>query len=177
MSELSSLVFYVIAFLTVFCALGVVLVSNPIYCALLLACTMIGVSAVFFTLEAYFVAAAQLIIYAGAVVVLFVMVMMLFNLREEKQAFSRGAVSFLVKMASAGFFLGLVVSAITWVSRQNSHPALMPLKDGMESTRLLAGHLFSKYIFGFELVGVVLLVVLIGAIGLARSRGGTHARP
>ena len=75
MSE--NLLFFISAFLAVGSALSVVLQTNPIYCALSLALTMISVAALFASMHAWFVAGVQLIVYAGAVMVLFVMVLML----------------------------------------------------------------------------------------------------
>ncbi|MBX9766333.1 MAG: NADH-quinone oxidoreductase subunit J [Bdellovibrionales bacterium] len=172
---ISDLLFYLIGALTIVSAIAVVSISNPIYCALLLVLTMLGVSGLFFTLEAYFVAAAQLIIYAGAVMVLFVMVVMLFNLKEEKNAFSKGTGAFLVKMAASGFILGVMVSGVIWTAQYFQTPELQTVGDGMKATKGIALHLFSNYLMAFEVIGVLLLVVLVGAIALARSKGGTHA--
>jgi NADH-quinone oxidoreductase subunit J len=72
-------IFWFLALITVFSGLIVVTVANPIYSALALVMTMVGIAALFVTLGAYFVAGVQLIVYAGAVMVLFVMVLMLFD--------------------------------------------------------------------------------------------------
>lgn len=175
MAEIPNLLFYLVATFTLMTALAVILIPNPVYSALFLVSTMLGVSAIYMTLDAYFIAGAQLIIYTGAIMVLFVMVIMLFNLREEKNAFSKGPLSFIVKMASTGFLLGLFVSSVSWVVRQGYLPEKAGITDGMDATKKLAMHLFTKYILAFELTGVLLLVVLVGAIALARSKGGTHA--
>jgi NADH-quinone oxidoreductase subunit J len=174
-ASMTDILFYLIAMLTIVAAIAVVTVSNPIYCALLLALTMLGVSGLFFTLEAYFIAAAQLIIYAGAVMVLFVMVVMLFNLKEEKNAFSQGTSGFLLKMAASGFILGVLFSGVIWTSQYFQMPEFQSVGDGMKATKQIALHLFANYLMAFEVIGVLLLVVLVGAIALARSKGGTHA--
>ena len=75
--------FWFLAFVTLASGLGVVLMSNPIYSALSLAMAMVGVSAIFVTLNAFFIAGVQLIVYAGAVMVLFTMVIMLFDLKKD----------------------------------------------------------------------------------------------
>ena len=82
--------FWLLAMITVVSGLTVVLVTNPVYSALSLAMTMVGVAGLFVTLNAYFIAGVQLIVYAGAVMVLFVMVLMLFDLKHEVLAFTRG---------------------------------------------------------------------------------------
>ncbi len=152
-----------------------ILLTNPIYCALCLALTMLGVSALFVTLNAFFLAGVQLVVYAGAVMVLFVMVLMLFDLKHELKAFTRGTVSGFLKIASAGLLAGLVAGAI--YMSNSLFVEVEPVKEtGMSSSVRLGGLLFSRYVFGFEILGVLLLVVAIGAVALARSKGGTHAK-
>lgn len=169
--------FWFLALVTLFSGLAVILVSNPIYSALCLAMTMVGVSALFVTLGAYFIAGVQLIVYAGAVMVLFVMVLMLFDLKGEIQAFTRGRVTGAIKIASVGIIAGLIVGAITmgsgWISSSGTEAATAVSKD---STKNLAYLLFTKNIFIFEVLGLLLLVIAIGTVALARSKGGTHAK-
>jgi NADH-quinone oxidoreductase subunit J len=171
--DVSSLVFYLIGGLTLLSAIAVISFRNPIFCALALALTMTGAAVIFFTLGAYFVAGVQLIVYAGAVMVMFVMVVMLIDLKHEGPAFSRGGISTFLKFLSTTILGGTLVAtaAYTVVGGKASLP---PLKEGLDNTRVLAGELFTKYIFGFEAIGILLLVVLVGAIALARARGGTH---
>lgn len=172
--------FWFLAIVTVLSGLSVVLMTNPIYSALSLAMTMVGVSALFVTLGAYFLAGVQLIVYAGAVMVLFVMVLMLFDLKHELQAFTRGKITGGVKIASVGIIAGLVVGAITLGTKaleigkaSESQGATSAAGD---STKALAENLFLKNVFGFEALGVLLLVIAVGTVALSRSKGGTHAR-
>jgi NADH-quinone oxidoreductase subunit J len=172
-----AILFWFLAIVTIAAGLSVVLMTNPVYSALSLAMTMVGVSALFVTLGAYFLAGVQLIVYAGAVMVLFVMVLMLFDLKHELQAFTRGKVAGGVKIASVGIIAGLVVGAITLGSKAievSKNTELM--KAQVDSTRALAENLFIKNVFGFEALGVLLLVIAVGTVALSRSRGGTHAR-
>lgn len=169
--------FWFLAIITLVSGLSVILMSNPIYSALCLAMTMVGISALFVTLNAYFIAGVQLIVYAGAVMVLFVMVIMLFDLKKDLQAFTRGRFSGAVKIASVGLLAGLVVGAIAMsvgllTEKTTNNPVTSG--TGMESTKALGHILFTKYIFGFEALGVLLLVIAVGAVALARSKGGTH---
>lgn len=169
--------FWFLAFVTLASGLGVILMSNPIYSALCLAMTMVGISALFVTLNAFFIAGVQLIVYAGAVMVLFTMVIMLFDLKKDIQAFTRGKFTGVVKIASVGLFAGLVVGAIAMsVNLMGEKTTENPVMagTGMETTKALGNILFTKYIFGFEALGVLLLVIAVGAVALARSKGGTH---
>ncbi len=172
--------FWFLALVTIASGLSVVLMSNPIYSALSLAMTMIGVSALFVTLNAYFLAGVQLIVYAGAVMVLFVMVLMLFDLKHELQAFTRGRITGALKIGSVGILAGLLVGAITLgtqiIKKEEAITEATTQTVSLDSTRALAENLFLKNVFGFEALGVVLLVIAIGTVALSRSKGGTHAR-
>ena len=172
--------FWFLALVTIASGLSVVLMSNPIYSALSLSMTMIGVSALFVTLNAYFLAGVQLIVYAGAVMVLFVMVLMLFDLKHELQAFTRGRITGALKIGSVGILAGLLVGAITLgtqiIKKEEAITEATTQTVSLDSTRALAENLFLKNVFGFEALGVVLLVIAIGTVALSRSKGGTHAR-
>lgn len=164
--------------------LSVILMTNPIYSALCLAMTMVGVSAIFVTLDAYFLAGVQLIVYAGAVMVLFVMVLMLFDLKHEVQAFNRGKITGAIKIGSVGILAGLIVGAVTIGKNltqvksvaENTVSALGGAASAADTTKVLSQNLFLKNIFGFEALGVLLLVIAVGTVALSRSKGGTHAR-
>lgn len=169
--------FWFLAIVTLGSGLGVILMSNPIYSALCLAMTMVGISALFVTLNAFFIAGVQLIVYAGAVMVLFVMVIMLFDLKKDLQAFTRGRFTGALKIASVGLLAGLIVGAIVMsigMITEKASPNAVTAGNGMESTKALGQILFSKYVFGFEALGILLLVIAVGAVALARSKGGTH---
>lgn len=168
-----AILFWILAAITLISALSVVLVVNPVFSALSLVMTMVGIAALFVTLNAYFIAGVQLIVYAGAVMVLFVMVLMLFDLKHELQAFTQGKVSGVIKIGVVGMLSGLIVGAILMSSGANQVAPAVPEGD---QTKALGKILFSQYLFGFEALGVLLLVVAVGAVALSRSKGGTHAK-
>lgn len=171
--------FWFLAILTLCSGLAVVLLTNPIYSALSLAMTMVSVAAVFVTLEAYFLAGVQLIVYAGAVMVLFVMVLMLFDLKNEIQAFSRGRLRGAVKIGSIGVLAGLIVGAITksvLATKSEGAELANEAASSAGAIRPLAENLFYNHVFEFEALGVLLLVIAVGVVALSRSKGGTHAK-
>ncbi len=171
--------FWFLAFATVVSALSVVLMTNPIFSALSLAMTMVSVAGIFVTLNAYFIAGVQLIVYAGAVMVLFVMVLMLFDLKHELQAFTRGRATGALKIASVGILSGLIVGAVTMgltLAERSPEAEMASAKNSVDTVRTLSETLFLKNIFGFEALGVLLLVIAVGTVALSRSKGGTHAR-
>jgi NADH-quinone oxidoreductase subunit J len=168
--------FWFLALVTLSSGLAVVFVRNPIYSALSLAMTMVGVAALFITLGAYFIAGVQLIVYAGAVMVLFVMVLMLFDLKTETQSFTRGMFTGALKIGTVGLMTGMVITSIVAAGGLLSAPPPEEVaKLPADSSKALGILLFTKNIFGFEALGVLLLVIAIGVVALARSKGGTHA--
>ncbi|HEY8271158.1 MAG TPA: NADH-quinone oxidoreductase subunit J [Pseudobdellovibrionaceae bacterium] len=171
-----SFLFWMLAAVTLCSGLAVVVISNPIYSALCLAMSMVGVSALFATLGAYFIAGVQMIVYAGAVLVLFVMVLMLFDLKTELVTFSRGKISGLLKIATVGVLAGFLAGAFSMTiefAEKTGAATTVPTPD---TSKALGTLLFTKYILGFETLGILLLVIAIGVVGLARSKGGTHAK-
>lgn len=177
MLTVNDYLFYILGAITFFSGAGVVLARNPIHCAFLLAISMVGIAGIFVTLNAFFIAAVQLIVYAGAVMVLFVMVLMLFDLKHEMKAFSKGFVSGFFKLISTGVLLGMLLAYIWYTF--SSDPSFKPVptdpQHSMEVTKEVSNLLFTRYVFGFEAIGVLLLIIAIGAVTLSRISGGTHA--
>lgn len=214
---LHDILFHVFALLSTIFALLVILVPNPIYSSFFLAIVMSVLGAMFFMLDAHFVAGAQITVYAGAVMVLFIMVMMLFDLKKETDDVSRFTPMALVKILSCGVLCGVIVGLGTLMSKDGGglitigsqdkvapvvlkNPYSAPTKDtsnpdllkeevleitqskaaandlfkDYSATQKLSLKLYSKYIFGFEIVSVLLLVAIVGAVALAKSKGGTH---
>jgi NADH-quinone oxidoreductase subunit J len=172
-----SILFWFLALVTLSGALGVLFLTNPINAAFSMIMTMIGISALFASLGAYFIAGVQLIVYAGAVLVLFVMVLMLFDLKSETRAFSKGAVTGLLKLVTSGIITGLLLGATIAMYEPSGKGFMQAQSDyGMSSTKKLGELLFTKYMIVFQVLGVLLLVVAVGAVALARSKGGTHGQ-
>lgn len=164
--------FYSLAFFLLFFAFKTITAVNPIHSALYLVLTMIGLAAVFFNLGAHFIAGVQMIVYAGAVMVLFVMVLMLFDLRAEIRAFSRGLFSGTLKVMSAAMLAGIAIGAGRDSVAVLEAPAATAAGD---VTRQLGILLYTKYLYAFEALGILLLVVAVGVVAVSRIKGGTHA--
>ncbi len=174
--DLSVILFYGLSLIVLFFALSVVVSDNPVYSALYLAITMVSLSFVYFLLQAYFIAGVQLIVYAGAVMVLFVMVLMMFDLKKEKDSFSKGRISNLLKVSSVGLLLGLIAGAVRMSTDLMSLSGMSHGKEGLgNTTKDLAILLYTDYVFAFELLGVLLLLIAVGAVAVSRIKGGTHA--
>lgn len=145
-------------------ALGVVLLNNIVYSAFLLAGVFISISGLYILLNAGFVAAAQILIYVGAVNVLILFGIMLVNKRQDfvavEKAWIGKAVSALVCVGLFGL-LGTMVVATPWTISSASIA-------GDDAIVVIGKHFFSDFLLPFELASVLLLMALIGAIVIAR---------
>jgi NAD(P)H-quinone oxidoreductase subunit 6 len=156
--------FGVLATTLVLGSLGVVLLPNIVYSAFLLGGVFLSVAGLYLMLNASFVAAAQVLVYVGAVNVLILFAIMLVNKKENLQAIPGLALRRVLSGAvCAGLFALLIrVAFITpW-------PLPGPEPVGEDATIRIGEHLFSDYLLPFELASVLLLIAMIGAIVLAR---------
>ncbi len=158
--------FWILAFLTVPAALTVVLHRNPVYSALALVFTLFQVAIMFVALEAYLIAFLQVIIYAGAILVLILFAIMLLSLEPEEPSPERST------MRAWGWgvaaLLMLELGAVASMEHGAS-PAQAGPKD-FGSVTSVATELFSTHLLPFELTSILLLVALVGAVVLARRR-------
>jgi NADH-quinone oxidoreductase subunit J len=159
------ILFWVVAVIAVASALTVILHRNVVYCALALVMTLFQVALMFVALDAHLIALLQVIVYAGAIVVLFLFVIMLLSLDREMPhpgRFGTRAASIAVTVALAA---ELSVAALI------SEPgAVAPPPPGFGSARMVAERLFSVHLLPFELTSALLLVAMVGAVVMARRR-------
>ena len=163
-STTKQICFLVLAATTVVGSLGVVLLPNIVYSAFLLGGVFLSVAGLYLLLNASFVAAAQILVYVGAVNVLILFAIMLVNKQETLAAIPGLLVRRLLSGAvCAGLFALLlrVAFTTTWAL-----PGPTPV--GEEATIRIGEHLFTDYLLPFELASVLLLMAMIGAIVLAR---------
>ena len=158
------IVFLVFAAMAIAGAVNLILQRHPIHSALSLIVVMGALSGLYLLLEAEFVAAIQIIVYAGAIMVLFVFVIMLLNAgAEERTSASRMA-------AYAGIPLAVVLLLTLAVRVTRNSLAMAPQPTAERATRDLAMLLFRNYVFPFELTSVLILIALLGAMVLAKRR-------
>ncbi|MEL6380990.1 MAG: NADH-quinone oxidoreductase subunit J [Cyanobacteria bacterium J06626_18] len=156
--------FGLLALMVIGTALGVVLLSNIVYSAFLLGGVFISISGLYVLLNAGFVAAAQVLIYVGAVNVLILFGIMLVNKNEDFVPMQR---AWLGRAATGAVCLGLFALLATMVL---GTPWQLSLETavGDDATVLIGQHFFSDFLLPFELASVLLLMTLVGAIILAR---------
>lgn len=156
--------FLILAFLVITTALGVVLLSNIVYSAFLLGGVFLSISGIYILLNADFVAAAQILVYVGAVSVLILFAIMLVNKREDfAEIPGRWVRKLSTALVCGGIFalLSTMVLITPWQINQSG--------PFVEDTLVAIGrHFFSDYLLPFELASVLLLMAMVGAIILAR---------
>jgi len=166
MPALPDILFYVFAALTLLC--GVLVIANPfsrnpVTSAMFLVLTIISMAGLFVLLHAFFLAAVQIIVYAGAVMVLFLFVIMLLDLKEEQRRKIKlfGLVGGLI---SAGAIACIFLKSLKTVAPS----AAAPTAEG--DTNSLGQLLFTQYTLPFEVVSVLLLVAMVGVILLSKKK-------
>ena len=156
-------------------AVGVVVRSHPVHAALSLVLTLFGVAVMFVAQDAQFLAAVQVIVYAGAIVVLFLFVIMLLGVDQtDDLQVEPIAVQRPLAVLVSGGLLGVLVAAI--VQARNSIKSVSGAGidiatvtgDGDSNIRQIARSLFGDYVFAFELVSVLLVVAVVGTVLLSR---------
>jgi NADH-quinone oxidoreductase subunit J len=158
------MIFFVLAALAVLGAVSLILQSHPIHSALSLIVVMVSLAGLYLLMGAEFVATVQIIVYAGAVMVLFVFVIMLLNAGvEERTNFSKLATFGGIPLALA---LGGIIAAA--IVRSSGHLPPPAASGAMSSTRQLSMLLFSEFVYPFELTSFLILVAILGAIVLAQ---------
>lgn len=145
-------------------AIMVVTRKHPMASALYLILTLFAVAALFVLRQAHFLAAIQVIIYAGAVVVLFIFVIMLINVPEDRLPVERATTMRVLGVLAAGFFI--LESAV--LARRYSIP-IGPVAE-VGTVESVGRALFTDYLLAFEITSVLLLAAVIGAIALAKRK-------
>ncbi|MDP6902024.1 MAG: NADH-quinone oxidoreductase subunit J [Acidimicrobiales bacterium] len=166
-----TLVFIVAAVICLTGALGVILARNPVHSALMLVMTLFGIAVQFVAQEAHFLAAVQVIVYAGAIVVLFLFVIMLLGVdRAQNLELSILPVQRWAALVFAAGSLLLLGALIVVVNEPvTGAEAMGGTASGDENVRLLARSLFSDHVYAFELTSLLLVIAVIGAVVLARK--------
>jgi len=161
---MDAILFYLFAAIAVLSALVVVGQRNPLYSAFALIVTLCSVAAIFGLLASPFIAVLQVIVYAGAIMVLFLFVLMLLSVKREEDRPRQGAKA-LGGIAAAA--VALLVAQAGWVLLR-AEPGPAPPLDA--STRKMAEVLFSPhFLYVFEATSILILAALVGAVALAKK--------
>ena len=170
------IVFYTFSLIMLGAAVAVITVRNPVYAALFLVLAFFSASAIWMLLEVEFLAIILILVYVGAVMVLFLFVvkMLDINLEPLKEGFA--------KYAPAGLLVAALMAAefmmVLWSKGrfgEEAFPVPAPHPEGYSNTRAVGEWLYTNYLLAFEVAGVILLVAIIAAVALTlRQRTGSH---
>ncbi len=165
-------VFYIFATLAVLLAVFMITMKNPVYSAICLVLAFFCLSVIYITLEAEFIAAIQVLVYTGAIMVLFLFVIMLLNLGKDAELTEySGPMRYLSILVGFALLIQIGVAAksvLFNLGEKGVHPIEMVRQVG--NTEVIASVLFSKYLYPFELASILLLLGMVGAIVISRKR-------
>jgi NADH-quinone oxidoreductase subunit J len=157
------LVFFVLAAMAILGALNLILQKHPIHSALSLIVVMVALAGLYLLMGAEFVAAVQIIVYGGAIMVLFVFVIMLLNAGIEEHT-NASKLAGLAGVPLAAVLMGLLAAAVA-----NSADRVQEMTPGsIAPTKALANLLFQDFVYPFELTSFLILIAILGAIVLAQ---------
>ncbi len=169
---MEAFIFFVFAFVALVGALGVVLLRNPVHSALALVATLISVAVFFLQQEAQLLAAVQVIVYASAIVVLFLFVIMLLGVDRELSL--ADPVPYQRELAIGLGFLLLAevffLAGRNWATGATSQRgSLSPAEGQTGNVETVARSIFGEFLWPFEITGVLLVLAVVGAVVLARQ--------
>lgn len=166
-------VFVVAAFMVLGGALGVITRSNPVHAALSLVLTLFGIAVMFVSHDAQFLAAVQVIVYAGAIVVLFLFVIMLLGVDQTEDVniepiTVQRPLALIVGTGVMGIVIAAIVASRDLLGGRGSGLNASTLENPDANIRELARQIFGNNVFAFELTSVLLLVAVVGTVLMAR---------
>jgi NADH-quinone oxidoreductase subunit J len=175
---MAALIFYICALAVITGALGVVLAHNPVHSALFLLLTLVSVAILFLQQDAALVAIIQIVVYASAIVVLFVFVIALLGVDqhetfEEPSLFQRPAA---IALGALLFIQIVLLAGRHWATGE---PSVRGRLSGPRSGNVhqLAVSLFTDYVWAFEITAVLLVIAVVGGVALARRSGQRPSSP
>ncbi len=157
--------FFVLSLLTLVSALVVITHRNPVVCAMALAFNLVAIAGFYLLLDAQFIALLQVIVYAGAIMVLVVFVLMLLNLPEELRAKPVGSMQRVLGPLLVVAFAFLLVRSFASVPGGFPEKAL-----GYGSVESVGRELYGRFFYPFEVVSLLLIVAMVGAVLLAKRK-------
>jgi NADH-quinone oxidoreductase subunit J len=157
---------WALALLLVASALVVITNRNPVTSAVALAFNLVAIAGLYMVLDAQFIGLLQVIVYAGAIMVLILFVIMLLNLREEAKAHPAGTIQRVLAPAASLLF-AVVIGRALWSSAPSSFPEKA---EGFGTAAVLGRELFTRFYFPFEAISLLLVVAMIGSVLLAKRK-------
>jgi len=173
--DISPIFFYAFSGLAIAFSLMVILKKNPVGSAFSLVMVFFSFAGIYAMLDAHLIAAIQILVYAGAIMVLFVFVIMLLQQDSPSFDFGRSHLGFKV---AAGLLCTALFCAFVWAFKESALPASKGLHTAEKivaaggNTRAISALMFSEYILPFEITSVLLLAGIVGAVAIAKRKLG-----
>ena len=170
---MTDLLWWVFASVAIGGALGTVTRKNPIASLMFLVLTFFSLAGIYVLLNAHFIAAAQVIVYTGAILVLFLFVIMLLNLGHDYRSDLRSGGWIVLSFVAAGLIAGSVSSGIgdpAAIVQRNGQQAIEASLAELNAVGAIGEPLFREFVIAFELTSILLLVAIVGAVLLAKRR-------
>ena len=170
------ILFYLFGSVALGGALGVVLARNPVGSLIFMVATLASVAGIYVLLEAHFLAAIQIMVYAGAIMVLFLFVIMLLNLGHEYQRDVKTGIGAILAFAVTGLLAGGIARVLGGAA---ADPGLQGFQgpEALDAAiqefgimGVIARPLYTEYVVAFEVTGLLLLVAIVGALALAKRK-------
>jgi NADH-quinone oxidoreductase subunit J len=165
---MSTILFILFAGMAIGCAVSIVVQRNPLYSAISLIGVFVSLACLYVTLAAPFIAAVQVIVYAGAIMVLVVFVIMLLNVEEDERPNLKLGYLAPVAILFAALLVAEASFFIFTVQSSQPHPSASPNPSDVGLTASIGAGLFTQYLLPFEITSILLLMAIVGAMTLAR---------
>ena len=167
--DLNQLVFYFFSGFAVASAILMITRKSPVYSAVYLVLTLFAIAAIFVTLNAHFLAALQVVVYTGAILVLFLFVIMLLNLGQDFDPDIRGRLTWIVGIGVGLVLLAELLVAVRPADDWAARPDIVtPLIQARGAVAAVAHPVFTDFILAVEITALLLLVAMVGAVVVAR---------
>ncbi|MEO6883822.1 MAG: NADH-quinone oxidoreductase subunit J [Bacteroidia bacterium] len=162
---MTTYLFYFLAFVSIFCALMVIFAKNPVHSVLYLVLTFFAIAGQYVLLNAQFLAAVHIIVYAGAIMVLFLFVIMLLNLNKETEPHK----NIWIKLAAVISGGALMVVLVATLKGSETIQAASQFRPNIGLVKNLGQVLFSQFLLPFELSSILFLAAMVGAVMLGKK--------
>ncbi len=160
--------FVLLAVIAIASALGMILSKNTVNSALLLVFNLLSIAGVYLLLQAQFLALIQILVYAGAIMVLFLFVIMLLNLDQEESFFEKVRVKYLIAFLLGAVILGQILYSLGGVT--DLLPEISPDMEFVGTVEALGDVLYTEYLFAFEMTAILLTAAVVGALMIAQYK-------
>ena len=162
---MEQIIFFIVAAIAVASAVSFVFAKNPMYAILSLIVTMFSIAALYIILNAQFLGIVQIIVYAGAIMVLFLYILMMLNLSKEDESKKQNLMKF-IGVFSAGLFLIGILGAYRGFTFQ---PVAVDVSADIGLTKNLGRLLFNEYVLPFELASILILAGIVSAVLIGKK--------